>query len=64
MNSAKSFLVKLTSHVLEGTITFLSVLLAMGSLYWFENGWAKFAGTVGFLIAGYVITYWIAKMRD
>lgn len=64
MNSAKSFLVKLTSHALEGTITFLSVLLAMGSLYWFENGWIKFAGMVGFLIVGYVITYWIAKMRD
>ncbi len=64
MNSVKSFLVKMTSHALEGTITFLSVLFAIGSLYWFESGWLKIAGMVGALIAGYVITYWVARMRD
>lgn len=64
MSSAKSFLVKLTSHALEGTITFLSVLFAMGSLYWFENGWLKFAGMIGSLIAGYIITRWVASIRE
>ncbi|MBS1206154.1 MAG: hypothetical protein H6R25_3053 [Proteobacteria bacterium] len=64
MNSVKSFLVKMTSHALEGTITFLSVLFAMGSLYWFESGWLKFVGMAGSLIVGYVITYWVARMRD
>ena len=64
MNAVKSFLVKMTSHALEGTITFLSVLFAMGSLYWFENGWIKFIGMTGWLVTGYVITWWSSRMRD
>lgn len=59
-----AIVIKIISHALEGTITFLSVLFAMGSLYWFENGWLKFIGMAGSLVAGYIITWWIARLRD
>ncbi|KTJ91479.1 hypothetical protein ASU73_03190 [Enterobacter hormaechei subsp. xiangfangensis] len=47
----------------EGTISFLAVLFAMGSFFWFESTWMKFAGCFGALIVGYVLSYGAAKIR-
>ncbi|KAA5973492.1 MULTISPECIES: hypothetical protein [Pantoea] len=58
------FVKSLISHAIEGTITFLAVIFAMGSFYWFENTWMKIVGCIGALIAGYVISYGAAKIRQ
>lgn len=57
------FVKSLMSHAIEGTITFLAVIFAMGSFFWFETIWLKLAGCVGALIVGYVISYGAAKIR-
>ena len=51
------------SHAIEGTITFLAVIFAMGSFFWFESTWLKLTGCIGALIVGYVISYGAAKIR-
>lgn len=53
----------LMSHALEGTITFLAVIFAIGSFFWFESTWMKSAGCLGAFIAGYVLSYSAAKIR-
>lgn len=35
------FVKSLMSHAIEGTITFLAVIFAMGSFFWFESTWMK-----------------------
>ena len=57
------FVKSLMSHALEGTITFLAVIFAMGSFFWFENIWMKLAGCLGALVTGYVLSYGAAKLR-
>lgn len=57
------FVKSLMSHAIEGTITFLSVIFAMGSFFWFESTWLKITGCIGALIVGYVISYGAAKIR-
>jgi len=37
----------LISHALEGIITFLAVIFAVGSFIWFESTWMKLAGCPG-----------------
>ncbi len=37
----------LISHALEGIITFLAVIFAIGSFFWFESTWMKSAGCLG-----------------
>jgi hypothetical protein len=54
MKSVKSFLTKLASHSVEGLITAVSVFLAMGSFFWFDNIWAKLSGFAVSLIAGQI----------
>lgn len=57
------FVKSLMSHAIEGTITFLSVIFAMGSFFWFESTLLKLTGCIGALIVGYVISYGAAKIR-
>lgn len=40
----------LMSHALQGTITFLAVVFATGSFFWFESTWMKLAGCLGALV--------------
>ncbi|MEH3773270.1 hypothetical protein POW02_04380 [Enterobacter asburiae] len=57
------FVKSLMSHAIEGTITFVAVIFAMGSFFWFESTWMKLAGCMGALLAGYVLSYGAAKIR-
>lgn len=57
------FVKSLMSHAIEGIITFLAVIFAMGSFFWFESTWLKLTGCIGALIVGYVISYGAAKIR-
>ncbi|GEM_PF-704936 len=59
MKFVKSFI----SHALEGTITFLAVIFAMGSFFWFESTWMKLTGCLGALVIGYVLSCGAAKLR-
>lgn len=59
MISLKSFM----SHAVEGTLISMAVIFAMGSFFWFESIWTKFAGCFGALIVGYVLSYGAAKIR-
>jgi hypothetical protein len=53
----------LMSHALEGIITFLAVIFAIGSFFWFESTWIKLAGCLGAFVVGYVLSYGAAKLR-
>ncbi|EJC0564169.1 hypothetical protein MX054_000928 [Enterobacter cloacae] len=57
------FVKSLMSHAIEGTITFLVVIFALGSFFWFESTWLKLAGCFVALIAGYLLSYAAAKIR-
>ncbi|MFD1804098.1 hypothetical protein ACFSFZ_18170 [Mixta tenebrionis] len=57
------FVKSLMFHAIEGVITFLAVIFAMGSFFWFESTWIKFAGCIGALIVGYALSYAAAKIR-
>jgi len=40
----------LISHAIEGIITFLAVIFAIGSFFWFESTWMKLAGCLEALV--------------